>query len=233
MSFFTVNHDKLLEDFLTNTLNNEEYRLLDGTCNTSSGDDSGRWDHRVYDAQENGRKLIKVYKLHGSIRCVCNQPPVLIGTFNKVFAYNSGPFLELHHRFKRALMDEDCAAIIVCGYGFGDKGVNTRLVEWIRQSPTHRLLIIDPKESEIVHARARGAIRNVINSILPRRELNQEANSRPLDEYVHAKWLGTFLVKHLQRSVGNRPTCDTKAVTWKEVKRLVTLTEAEFLASDH
>lgn len=91
-------------------------------------------------------------------------PRILTGTFNKILDYNSEIFLELHHRFHRAL--QDCETLVVCGYGFGDKGVNTRIAEWRHRSSKPKLLIIDPAEPSQIFQRARGAIQREIEVLI-------------------------------------------------------------------
>lgn len=80
----------------------------------------------------------------------------LAGTHNKEIEYTTGPFLELHYRFHRLLGDSD--RLIVVGYGFGDKGVNQRIAEWMGASRSTRLLVIDPKPAEKIATDARPAI---------------------------------------------------------------------------
>lgn len=92
-------------------------------------------------------------------------PQMLVGTFNKIFDYNSGLFLDLHYQFQRAL--RACKILVVCGYGFGDKGVNTRIAEWRGQSSKNELLIIDPKEPGEMVRVARGAIQKEIAALAP------------------------------------------------------------------
>jgi hypothetical protein len=228
VNFFTLNHDTLIEDFLSNNLNRETYRVIDGTV--SGPDGSRRWDPHIYDQNEAGRKLVKVYKLHGDIH---GQPPILVGTFNKIFRYNSSEYLELHYRFKRALLDDDCPVLIVCGYGFGDKGVNTRIVEWIKQWPENRLLIIDPKESKEVHGSARGAIQHVINRITYPKTTTQDDDADPsrLNELADHLLCGNYLVKHFKGAIGNPDSKDYRAVTWEDVHQCITITDAEFQTS--
>ena len=69
-----------------------------------------------------------------------SMPLLLIGTFNKVAEYSRGIFLDLHHRFRSTLREAD--RLVVCGYSFGDKGINTAVIEWYyakrgRRFPDH------------------------------------------------------------------------------------------------
>lgn len=51
------------------------------------------------------------------------RPILLIGTFNKISEYTRGMFRDLHRRFRSMLRELD--QLVVCGYGFGDKGINS------------------------------------------------------------------------------------------------------------
>ena len=85
------------------------------------------------------------------------RPLLLIGTFNKVAQYSQGIFLDLHHRFRSILHEAD--RLLVCGYSFGDKGINTAVIEWYYGRRGRSLLIIHPNHDVLV-SNARGAIRN-------------------------------------------------------------------------
>ena len=83
----------------------------------------------------------------------------LTGTFNKMLDYLNHVFLELQYRFHRALADTD--RFVVCGYGFGDKGINHRISDWMVLSPEsarRKMVLIDPRSLEQVQESSRGAI---------------------------------------------------------------------------
>ncbi len=82
-------------------------------------------------------------------------PMLLIGTFNKVADYSQGIFLDLHHRFRSTLREADL--LVVCGYSFGDKGINTAVIEWYYAKRGRRFLIIHPNPCELF-SNARAAI---------------------------------------------------------------------------
>ena len=84
------------------------------------------------------------------------RPLLLIGTFNKIAAYSSGIFLELHYRFRATISEAE--QIVVCGYGFGDKGINAEILEWYYDNPGRRLVIVHPDPDSLI-ANARGAIK--------------------------------------------------------------------------
>ena len=87
---------------------------------------------------------------------VDGRPLLLIGTFNKISEYSSGIFRELHHRFRSTTMEAN--QIVVCGYGFGDKGINTEIIEWCFGKRERRLVIIHPNPDCLI-CNARRAIR--------------------------------------------------------------------------
>jgi len=88
---------------------------------------------------------------------VDGRPMFLAGTFNKMMQYTSGMYSELHYQFYRSL--PHAQQLVVSGYGFGDKGINTRIVEWIYSAPDRKILLIHP-EPEKLKLSARGAIAN-------------------------------------------------------------------------
>jgi len=83
----------------------------------------------------------------------------LAGTFNKMLDYLNHVFLELHYRFHRTLAES--TRLVVCGYGFGDKGINNRIVDWMCLSTgqgKRKLVLIEPRSLEQVRLSLRGAI---------------------------------------------------------------------------
>ena len=87
---------------------------------------------------------------------VDGRPLLLIGTFNKISEYSSGIFKELHHRFRSTIMDAN--RMVICGYSFGDKGINNEIIEWYFSKQGRRFVILHPNPNSLV-ASARGAIR--------------------------------------------------------------------------
>ena len=82
---------------------------------------------------------------------------VLIGTFNKLSDYGRGIFGDLHYRFRSSI--RSCCRLVVCGYSFGDKGINSEITEWMYAKRGRRLVVIHPHPEELAN-QARGAIRN-------------------------------------------------------------------------
>ena len=85
------------------------------------------------------------------------RPLLLIGTFNKISDYSRGIFLELRYRFRSTINQAD--QIVICGYSFGDKGVNSEIIKWYYNKQGRRFIIIHPDRDSLV-ANARDAIRN-------------------------------------------------------------------------
>lgn len=83
----------------------------------------------------------------------------LAGTFNKMFSYLNHVFLELHYRFHRAL--GETSQLVVSGYGFGDKGINNRITDWMCSacsSVARKMILIEPRSLDNLQHTARGAI---------------------------------------------------------------------------
>ena len=89
------------------------------------------------------------------------RPQLLIGTFNKMSDYSSGISLDLRCRFRSTI--KDASRLVICGYSFGDKGINNEIVDWVHGvdgvhgEEGRRLVIIHPDHMDLV-ANARVAI---------------------------------------------------------------------------
>ena len=97
----------------------------------------------------------RVMTKNGILRALC-PPLLLIGTFNKITEYSSGIFRELHYNFRSKI--NKAGQLVVCGYSFGDKGINAEITEWLYGDRKRRLVIIDPADSDNLCTNARGAI---------------------------------------------------------------------------
>jgi hypothetical protein len=88
------------------------------------------------------------------------RPLILTGTFDKILAYETWVFPDQHLRFHEALRRSN--RVIVIGYGFGDKAVNTRLISWLARARENTMIVAhgDPDD---LRARARGAIQGKWN----------------------------------------------------------------------
>lgn len=76
-----------------------------------------------------------------------------------MFGYLNHVFLELHYRFHSTLIE--ASGLVISGYSFGDKGINSRLTDYMCL-PVNRgekkVVLIDPRPLEEVEQSARGAI---------------------------------------------------------------------------
>ncbi len=66
---------------------------------------------------------------------------MLIGRHNKLFQYSSYVYDALQFAFHRAL--KASKTLVVCGYGWGDKGINTKILNW-RFAHPRKLVVIRP-----------------------------------------------------------------------------------------
>ena len=79
---------------------------------------------------------------------------ILTGTHNKILQYARGHFGDLHSLFRASLRKADC--VVVAGFGFRDKAINTMLIEWMEER-ARRLVIVHPDPAEL-RANARPAV---------------------------------------------------------------------------
>jgi hypothetical protein len=84
-------------------------------------------------------------------RCGFDQPKILVGTFNKLWQYAWPIFADLHTMFYRELPSAE--RLIVVGYGFGDQGINLRVIQWMDASTARRMVVVDPQAENIQDAR--------------------------------------------------------------------------------
>jgi hypothetical protein len=83
------------------------------------------------------------------------RPLILTGTFDKILAYETWVFPDQHLRFHQAL--RQTSRVVVIGYGFGDKAVNTRLISWLARARDNALIVAHGDPGDL-RARSRGAI---------------------------------------------------------------------------
>lgn len=85
------------------------------------------------------------------------RPLILTGTFNKILSYPSGIFADQHHRLHEALAVAD--VLVVIGYGFRDKAINSRIVAWAERPGQRRMVVVHADPPRLGEC-ARGAIRD-------------------------------------------------------------------------
>lgn len=164
--FLTLNHDTLLE----HALKKNNVSFCDGFGQPS--ENLRLWEPGLL---EQGLR-VRVCKLHGSVDWFWfrsrrrvgiplakdlydtpGRPELLVGTFNKMHQYTASVFADLHCHFHKVLRQVN--SLICCGYGFGDKGINTKLAEWLNADETSRLIVVHPNPQGLVDC-SRGAIAN-------------------------------------------------------------------------
>jgi hypothetical protein len=83
------------------------------------------------------------------------RPEFLAGTFNKILQYSTGIYADLHSLFRKLLRKSEL--LVISGYSFHDKGINSQIVEWMYLSPKNRILVIHQKPNDLIN-QSRGAI---------------------------------------------------------------------------
>ncbi len=68
------------------------------------------------------------------------RPALLIGTYNKTMKYSSGVFADMVCQFWNYMRHSDL--LIVCGYGFSDRGINDHIINWMSSNPDSRILMV-------------------------------------------------------------------------------------------
>jgi hypothetical protein len=82
---------------------------------------------------------------------------ILVGRFNKELSYADSPFAEVFAQARWALRTVN--HLVVSGYSFGDKAVNTMLIDWMYgASKGSRKMLVAHENPESVRSGARGAI---------------------------------------------------------------------------
>lgn len=173
MDVFTLNHDLLVEAQLkSDGIRDVESGFDDRSHGEFSVYRSGWWEDTKLP-----RGKIRFFKLHGSLNWWLYDFPgwarqyaipdgdafhskdqndkfvkpvewkaaFLSGTIVKEMRYGVGLWAELFAAFRSHLASH--THLICCGYGFGDTGVNQRLVQWMsdRLDGSNRLVILTPE----------------------------------------------------------------------------------------
>ncbi len=80
------------------------------------------------------------------------KPIFLTGSYNKLTSYNFGIFNHMHHQFDEKLFDHKY--IIMSGYGWNDKGINGRLMEWISSSLDKKLILLHKNPESLKNSKS-------------------------------------------------------------------------------
>jgi len=179
---FTLNNDTILEQTLSRT----GFVFVDGFGDEISG--LRYWQPDLFDTMSAPIRLFKLhgsvdwflvtpddggpsrlaqfrnqdrYHLVGpSGELMLANPPrplLLMGTFNKMLSYTAGLYGDLHCNFHHSLSQN--SVMIICGYGFRDKGINTKIAQWVTANQERRLVVVHPRPTNLI-AQARGVIAN-------------------------------------------------------------------------
>jgi len=166
-NIFSLNHDLLLEA----QANEANVRLVDGFGKRIH-------DVRIFNGDWSiNDDVARLIKLHGSINwnvirsgaidqfatilgnsesargidgklinSTSITPLFLTGTTVKERAYGIGPFGELFNAFRSLLSRH--RTLVCSGYGWGDKGINIRLRQWLRDAKENRIVLLDARQEE-------------------------------------------------------------------------------------
>jgi NAD-dependent SIR2 family protein deacetylase len=157
---FTTNYDTLFEQ----AAKKSGIIVIDGFSFSQPRTFSGRFfDLDIVDrecarvkAEENYvPNVIHLHKLHGSLDWVMEgdfvvqrdpkegEDPLIIYPSKEKYAESyDQPYFEMMARFQSLLRKKDCL-LMVAGYGFADKHINSAIIEAVRQNPSFHLLIVD------------------------------------------------------------------------------------------
>jgi hypothetical protein len=156
-----LNHDCLVE----NSLDHENMPFVDGF--KQSNDGYRLWQPRLFDDESS----MHLYKLHGTVnwyrvdleengnirRVICamergrndykpvnptDEPYILTGRFNKMLEYLTEPYVTIFNTFLRRL--RDVQLLVISGYSFGDKGINTVIINWLEEDMGRRMVVVHP-----------------------------------------------------------------------------------------
>lgn len=166
LDLVTLNHDLLLERFLQEE---PTVRCIDGFGEPQDG--VRRFDVALFDNEAH----VRLVKLHGSLNwfrykfrrdgqvvadyCI----PVttsehftenelapalfLTGTENKMSSYGFGIYYDMYSVFVRML--KETKLIVMSGYSWNDRGVNSRLFSWLAESPDNRIILLHREPESI------------------------------------------------------------------------------------
>lgn len=92
---------------------------------------------------------------------------ILVGRHNKILSYTNGWYLELYYWFKRRIEHAD--VLVVSGYSFGDKGINSAIIDaFAPRDPRKLLIVIDTSDESALLEKARYAIAGKWNMLKSR-----------------------------------------------------------------
>jgi hypothetical protein len=74
-------------------------------------------------------------------------PWIIAGTHNKATEYGFGVYAEMHFWFHKLLKEH--RAIAMSGYGWNDRGINGRLMEWLHSPEQKHLILMHEKLDDL------------------------------------------------------------------------------------
>jgi hypothetical protein len=164
---FSLNHDLVIEKIL----NESNIPFNNGII------EKGLNKHKVWDRNSfySNQSKMQLYKLHGSIdwfyhkrgivtdHASGGERALLIGTYMKMLQYaGHDVFLDLFHLFYRRLFEDGASILIVCGYGFRDRGINNIIINWYYDNDDNKIIIIDPDIDGLKNSKAFPAIQRLM-----------------------------------------------------------------------
>jgi hypothetical protein len=97
-------------------------------------------------------------------------PLILVGRFNKELDYTEAPYWQILVSLAQSLKTR--SQLVISGYGFGDKAINTLLINWLyEKGPGERRLIVMHRDKEELLGSARGSISNKWDEWITRGQL--------------------------------------------------------------
>lgn len=94
------------------------------------------------------------------------EPHILIGTFNKIYEYTESVFSDIYYQFRTLL--KSSKNLVISGYSFGDKGINSAILEWLYTDKQNKIIVIHRDPDTLLGSTARSAIRKAYTGIAKR-----------------------------------------------------------------
>ncbi len=88
---------------------------------------------------------------------ITDRPLILTGRTNKILEYNRSIYVDLHYYFYRLLPRTEL--LIISGYSFGDRGINSWLINWLQSAANKRIVLLGPAPEQTIE-QAPAGIRN-------------------------------------------------------------------------
>jgi hypothetical protein len=178
LDLFTLNHDTVIErylekcgieytdgfgppvngvrywspDRLEHSCHNVRLLNLHGSVNWFLFESHGPRGRNVRVGIPVDRRYSDTKDPNGQSQRAVGRPMLLAGTFNKMLRYTSEIYADLYCELRGTMRQTE--RLIVCGYGFGDKGINGQIGEWVNTSGQKVMVAIHP-EREILMRQAR------------------------------------------------------------------------------